>query len=77
MYMLEDMIDMGLKPRQKWPTDAHRVVAMNLALNNPLVRTRDTLTEIVQKVRKIPKTKIETVTIPQLAGYGLGFICAP
>lgn len=71
MYMLEDMIDMGLKRGQKWPTDTHRVVACNLALCNPLVRNRDTLTEIVQKVRKIPKSKIETVTMADLSTYGL------
>lgn len=75
MYMLEDMIEMGLKKGQKWPTDMHRVVACNLALCNPHVTTRDALTEIVQKVRKIPKSEIETVTMDGLRKYGLMLAC--
>lgn len=76
MYMLDDMIDMGLKDGQKWPTPAHREVACNLALCNPAVKTRDTLTAIVQKVRKIPKSKIETVSWSDLPKYGLTMLCA-
>ncbi len=71
MYLLEEMIDLGLKPRQKWPTDAHRVVAVNLAIGNPLIRNRDALTGIVQKVREIPKSKIKTITMAGLTEYGL------
>src|ERR1700723_3589938 len=61
MYLIEDMIDMGLKAGQKWPSAAHRKVASTLVIGNPLIRTRDALTEIVQKVCKIPKTKIKKV----------------
>lgn len=75
MYLLEDMIEMGLKRGQKWPTKAHRQVACNLVLGNPLVRTRDELTEIVQRVRKIPKAKIKTTRWTDLPKYGLGFVC--
>lgn len=71
MYMLEDMIEMGLLKGQKWPTPQHRVIACNLALCNPMVRTRDDLTAIVQKVRKIPKAKVKTVRWADLPKYGL------
>ena len=76
MYMLEEMIDLGLEDGQKWPSPAHRIVAANLALCNPQVTSRDTLTSIVQKVRKIPKSKIKTVTHAELSKYGLTMICA-
>lgn len=71
MYMMEHMIDMGLKPRQQWPTDMHRVVAVNLAICNPMITTRDALIEIVQKVRQIPAAEIETITVPELTKYGI------
>ena len=77
MYIFDEMIDMGLRKGQGWPTDAHRVVAMNLALCNPLITTRDKLTDVVQKVRKIPKTKIKSVTLADLPDYGLGLIVSP
>lgn len=75
MYMLDDMIDMGLLSGQKWPSPAHRTVACNLALCNPMVKNRDTLTDIVQKVRNIPKTEIKTMTMSDLPKYGLTLFC--
>lgn len=75
MYMMESMIDMGLEEGQKWPTSAHKAVACNLALCNPLVKNRDTLTDIVQKVCKIPKSEIKTVTMAELPKYGLSIVC--
>lgn len=77
MYMLNDMIDMGLKDRQKWPSDAHRVVAQNIALCNPQITTRDALTQVVQKVCKIPKSKIKTVTLAEMPKYGLTLNVVP
>lgn len=76
MYMLDEMIEMGLEEGQKWPSPAHREVACNLALCNPMVTNRSTLTDIVQKVRKIPKSKIKTVTMAGLQEYGLHMLCA-
>lgn len=75
MYMMADMIDMGLEDGQKWPTPAHREVACNLALCNPMVTRRDDLTAIVQKVLKIPKSKIKMVTMTGLPEYGLSLLC--
>jgi hypothetical protein len=77
MYLMESMIDMGLKEGQEWPSDAHRVVASRLALGNRLVHTRDALNDVVQKVIAIPADKIETVTIADLPAYGLGLCVSP
>ena len=76
MYLLDSMIDMGLKPRQKWPTAAHRAVAINLAIGNPMIRTRNALTEIVQKVRRIPVSKIKTVKVAELPKFGIHLFAA-
>lgn len=62
MYIFPDMIDMGLKDGQSWPSDAHRVVASRLGLSNSRVTTRDALTELCQAVIAIPQDRIETVT---------------
>jgi hypothetical protein len=75
MYLMEEMIDMGLQDGQKWPTPAHREVACSLALFNPIVTNRGTLTEIVQKVRKIPKSRIKEVSKSDLPQYGLSIVC--
>ena len=63
MYMIEDMIDMGLNEGQEWPSDDHRIVAQNLGLFNSLVVTRNALNEVVQQVCKIPMDRIRTITI--------------
>lgn len=76
MYMIESMIEMGLKKRQKWPSAAHRKVACTLALFNPTIRTRDNLIDIVQKVIKIPKAKIKKVGWYDLPEYGIHFHAA-
>mgnify|MGYP001566961034 CR=1 FL=1 len=75
MYMIKSMIEMGLEKGQKWPSPAHKTVACNLALCNPLVKDRDTLTDIVQKVCKIPKAEIKTITMAGLPKYGLSIVC--
>jgi hypothetical protein len=75
MYMLDDMIDMGLKDGQKWPSKAHREVAAALAICNSAITTRDALTNVVQKVCLIPKSKIKTVTRAGLSEYGLNLVC--
>lgn len=77
MYIFDEMIDMGLRKNQKWPSEAHRAVAMNLGLCNPLITARDDLTAVVQKVCKIPADKIKTVTFAELPHYGLGLCVAP
>ena len=71
MYMIDSMIEMGLKDGQKWPSKAHREVACNLALCNPMIYTRDALNDIVQKVIKIPKAEIKKVKFQDLPKYGI------
>lgn len=77
MYMLPDMIEMGLRPDQNWPTAAHKKVAQRLALCNPLIKTRDDLTEVVQKVIAIPRSQIKKVEFKDLPKYGLGLCVGP
>lgn len=71
MYMIPDMLEMGLKPGQKWPSDAHRVVAMKLCLCNPLVDHMDALIDLIQKINSIPEDKIKTVTLNELGNFGI------
>jgi len=77
MYMLESMIEMGLKDGQKWPSKAHRAVALNLAICNPLIKTRDDLMSVVGKVCEIPKLEIKKVKYEDLPKYGLGLCVSP
>lgn len=67
MYMLEEMIDYGLKPGQDWPSPAHRQVAMAIGLCNGQIRTKDDLIAVVQSVVAIPANRIETVTFGEAA----------
>ena len=75
MYMIERMIDMGLLTDETWRSEAHRIVASKIALFNPRVTNRDSLTEVVQAIQKIPISEIETVTVNDLAyKYSVPFI---
>lgn len=69
MYGFPEMIDMGLKDGQEWPSEVYKVVAQNLLIGNPNINTRDKLTEGVQNVLKIPETEIKTITVNDLAKY--------
>lgn len=64
MYMIADMVDL---PKQKWPSSAHRTVAVNLATCNPRVSTLDALAEVCRAVASIPITRIKTVTPAECA----------
>lgn len=70
MYMIPNMIDMGLKEGEEWPTQVHKEVAMSVLLCNPSINTKDKLTEGVSKILKIPNDVIKTVTINDLPKYG-------
>lgn len=71
MYMFPNMIDLGLKEDQEWPNEVYKVVAQRVLLCNPLVTTRDALTNGVQKILSIPDDKIETVSVNDLVSdYG-------
>lgn len=62
MYIIADMIDLGLLDGQQWPSEAHKRVAMNIGLCNSRVTKRDALIEIVQAVIAIPMNEIRRVT---------------
>lgn len=66
MYILESMIDLGLKENQTFPSEDHKAVAMTLGLCNPHVKTRSTLTDIVQAVCKVPAERIKTITLDEI-----------
>jgi hypothetical protein len=70
MYQLSDIIDAGLPQGAQWPTPAHRVVAINLLIENPDITCMDMLCEGVAKVLKIPNGKIKKITFKDLPKYG-------
>lgn len=66
MYLIPEMIDIGLDNGQKFPSEAHKRVAEALAIGNPMVKDAETMTQIVQSVIKVPKNRIKTVTYDEL-----------
>jgi len=66
MYVFPTMINLGLEENQLFPTGAHKHVASRIALRNSNVTNRDTLTEIVQAVLRVPTDRIKEVTLRQL-----------
>ena len=71
MYIIPEMIDMGLEEGQEFPSKAHKAVAEIIALCNPNVFQRDVLTAVVQAVCKVPMEEIVTVKYPTLVDrYG-------
>ena len=66
MYMFDEMIELGLKKRQKWKSPDHRIVDAAIAIANPKVTSLSTLIEVVQTINKIPKNKIKLVSMKQL-----------
>lgn len=66
MYILEDMINLGLKENQTFPSEEHKKVAMTLGLCNPRIKTRDNLTAVVQAVCKVPIERIQTITLAEI-----------
>lgn len=72
MYMLESMVDGGLKKGQQWPSDVYREVAAAIVIDNPNVTNKSTLTEIVQLILKVPTDRIEIITYEKLvAEFGM------
>ena len=61
MFVLEDMIDMGLKSGQKWMSKVHKMVAIEVCIYNPWVNTPDILTKNVQIINSIPCESINEI----------------
>ena len=72
MYIMPEMIELGIEDGKEWPSAAHRTVAQRLFLCNPLIHTRDALTSAVSKLLTVPLKEIETLTLEDLGKYGLG-----
>jgi hypothetical protein len=69
MYILDDMIDLGLVG--KWPSPAHRTIAQIVLLNNSRITSRQLLVDNVAIINKIPKNKIKKVTFTDLFEMGV------
>jgi len=70
MYVFPEMIDMGLDEGQEWPNEIYKMVAQSILLCNPMITSRDDLTNGVQKVLLIPDDKIREITFADLPDYG-------
>jgi hypothetical protein len=71
MYLMPEMIDMGLRKGETWATPDHRLVAQNILLGNRLVRTMDSLQEAASIINAIPKADIVKVTANDLRERGI------
>lgn len=70
MYILLDMIDIGLKDGEVWTSDIHRKVAQCVCLNNPLITTKDALMDNCAIINKISDDQIQNVTGDDLRELG-------
>ena len=68
MYMIDNMIDMGLEENEKWTSDAHRVVAQHVAILNPRITSKQKLMDTCSAINKIPENEIKKVTAEDLIG---------
>jgi len=66
MYILPDMIEIGLEDGKKFPTEDHKTVAQNIGLCNPEVTNAEKLTYIVNCILNVPNDRIKTVTLEEL-----------
>lgn len=66
MYIMPNMVDIGLPVKGEWKSTAHRAVAQNIGLCKSNVTTRDALMEIVAAVQSVPLDRIETITFREL-----------
>jgi hypothetical protein len=67
MYIIDNMIDMGLPEGENWTSNSHREVAKVIGLCNSRITNRTSLMEVCQKINKIPQDRIEKVTFVDLA----------
>jgi len=70
MYLVDNMVDMGLPDGITWPTEWHRLAAQRILLANPEINTRDKLNNGVVNILNIPEDKIKTIKIDDLSQYG-------
>lgn len=66
MYLLPEFIEMARqKVGKEWPTPDHKVVAENIGLGNPRIRSMESLMDHVRHVINIPAEKIRTITLEE------------
>lgn len=70
MYVIPEMIDLGLSKGEAWASGVHRKVAQNAFLCNSNITTCDALIHNCGIVNKIPKSEIKKVTFQDLRKLG-------
>lgn len=70
MYILDDMVDMGLPDGIWWPSEMHRLAAQNILIANPSITNMNDLKQGVLNIINIPQKTLETLTIQDLTKYG-------
>jgi len=66
MYLMPDMIDMGVEEGGKFPSEAHRTVCINVVIGRPGFDQLDHMIDVIKAVNKIPNHRIKNVTIGDL-----------
>ena len=70
MYIVADMIDLGIVKGQVWTSPYHRRVAQNVCLCNPNIITCDQLVHNCGIINQIPKSRIKKATFADLRKLG-------
>ena len=70
MYLINDMIDMGLGKDKKWKSSAHRLVAIGACVANDAITTMEVLSHNCEKINSISNKKIKNVTVQDLIDEG-------
>jgi hypothetical protein len=71
MYVFPEMIEIGMKKGEKWPSKAHKTVAMNALLCNPRITSAEIMKRNIEIINKIPKERIKKVTRAELFEMGV------
>lgn len=70
MYMIDSMIEMGLREGETWISEAHQAVAVSTLICNPRINTRELLMRGAALINGIPNDRIQKVTFRDLAELG-------
>jgi len=70
MYILDDMVDMGLPDGVRWPSEMHRMAAQNILIANPEISNMDDLKKGVLNIINIPSEVLPSLTLDDLPKYG-------
>ena len=70
MYMIDNMVDLGLPEGIVWPSEFHKTAAIKILINNPEINTMDLLQSGVINILNIPIEKLPTLMLEDLPRYG-------